>query len=41
VIGAELASGDLHDAWTLIEGNSAADLDASRAILERHLAALS
>jgi len=41
VLGAELASGDLYDAWTLIEGNSAADLAQSRAILERRLAALS
>jgi transcriptional regulator with XRE-family HTH domain len=40
VIGAELAHGDLYDAWTLIEGNSAADVSQSREILERHLAAL-
>jgi hypothetical protein len=40
VLGAELASGDLYDAWTLIKDNSAADLAESRAILERRLAAL-
>jgi len=40
VLGAELASGDLYGAWTLIEGNSAADPTQSRAILERRLAAL-
>jgi transcriptional regulator with XRE-family HTH domain len=40
VLGAHLASGDdLHDAWTLIESNTAASLPESRAILERHLAA--
>lgn len=41
VLGAQLASSDLYDHWTLIENNSAADLTRSRAILERHLAALS
>jgi hypothetical protein len=41
VLGAELASGDLHGAWSLIEGNSAAGQAESRAILERRLAALS
>ena len=41
VIGAELASGDLYDAWTRIENTAAADPAQSRAILERHLAALS
>lgn len=41
VIGAELASGDLYDVWDRIERSSAADLAESRAILERHLAALS
>ena len=41
VLGAELASGDLYDAWTLIKDNSAADLAQSRAILERRLAASS
>jgi hypothetical protein len=40
VLGAQVASGDLHDAWTLIEDNSAADLAQSRDILEGHLAAL-
>jgi hypothetical protein len=40
VLGAELASGDLYDAWTLIKDNSAADLAESRAILKRRLAAL-
>jgi len=41
VLGAELASGDLYDAWTHIENTTAADPTQSRAILERHLAALS
>jgi len=41
VLGAELASGDLYDVWTRIENTSAAGLTQSRAILERHLAALS
>ncbi len=41
VLGAELASGDLYDVWTRIENTSAAGLTHSRAILERHLAALS
>ena len=41
VLGAELASGDLNDLWTRIEKTVAADLAQSRAILERHLAALS
>jgi len=41
VIGAELASGDLYDVWTRVESDSAAGQPASRAILERHLAALS
>ena len=40
-LGAELASGDLYDAWTRIENISAADLTQSRAILERHMGALS
>jgi hypothetical protein len=40
VIGAELASGDLYDAWTLVKDNAAADLTQSQAILERRLAAL-
>jgi transcriptional regulator with XRE-family HTH domain len=40
-IGAEFASADLHDLWTHIETTSAASLTHSRAILERHLAALS
>ena len=42
VLGAELASGsDLYDLWARIENTSAADPAQSRAILERHLAALS
>jgi transcriptional regulator with XRE-family HTH domain len=42
VHGAELASGsDLYDLWARIENTSAADPAQSRAILERHLAALS
>ena len=41
VLGAHLASGDdLHEAWTLIEGNTAASPSQSRAIIERHLADL-
>lgn len=40
-LGAELASGDLHNIWAHIESTLAADLTQSRAILERHLAALS
>jgi transcriptional regulator with XRE-family HTH domain len=41
VLGAHLASGDdLYSAWALIENNSAAGPPQSRAILERHLAAL-
>ena len=41
VLGAQFASGDVHDVWTHIKDNSAAGLTQSRAILERHLAALS
>jgi hypothetical protein len=42
VLGAELASGsDLYGLWARIESTSAADPAQSRAILERHLAALS
>jgi len=42
VLGADLASGgDLYDLWTRIQDTSAAGLTQSRAILERHLAALS
>jgi hypothetical protein len=42
ILGAELASGgDLHDLRARIESTSAASPDHSRAILERHLAALS
>jgi hypothetical protein len=41
VLGAEIAHGDLYDAWARIESHAAADPTASRAILERHLAALS
>jgi hypothetical protein len=41
VLGAELAPGDLYDAWTLITDNAATDPTQSRAILERHLADLS
>jgi hypothetical protein len=40
-LGAQFASGDTYAVWTRIEDNSAADLTQSRAILERHLAALS
>jgi transcriptional regulator with XRE-family HTH domain len=40
VLGAELARSDLYEAWTLIEGHAAADPAESRAVLERHLAAL-
>jgi transcriptional regulator with XRE-family HTH domain len=40
VLGAELAHGDLYDAWTAIE-TAAADPTASRAILERRLVELS
>jgi transcriptional regulator with XRE-family HTH domain len=39
ILGAELAHGDLYDAWTAIE-TAAADPAESRAILEGHLAAL-
>jgi transcriptional regulator with XRE-family HTH domain len=40
-LGAHLAPGDdLYKAWTLVEDNVAADPAHSRAILERHLAAL-
>jgi hypothetical protein len=41
IIGAEIAAGDLHGIWSRIEAISAAGLPQSRAILERHLAALS
>jgi hypothetical protein len=41
VLGAEIVSGDLYDAWAGIETTAAAGLTQSRAILERHLAALS
>jgi transcriptional regulator with XRE-family HTH domain len=40
VLGAEIASGDLYDTWARIESTAAADPAHSRAILERHLAAL-
>jgi len=40
VLGAQLASGSLYDLWARIESNSAAGPADSRAILERHLAAL-
>jgi transcriptional regulator with XRE-family HTH domain len=40
VLGTEIASGDLYDAWTRIKSTAAAGLPQSRAILERHLAAL-
>jgi transcriptional regulator with XRE-family HTH domain len=40
VIGAQLASGDLHEAWAHVENNSAADPAHSRDLLEQHLAAL-
>jgi hypothetical protein len=41
ILGAELATRDIHDVWARIESVSAAGLAQSRAILERHLAALS
>jgi len=41
ILGAELAAGDLYDVWSRIEGTAAARQEQSRAILERHLAALS
>jgi hypothetical protein len=40
VLGAEIASGDLYDTWARIESTAAADPAHSRAILQRHLAAL-
>jgi transcriptional regulator with XRE-family HTH domain len=40
VLGAEIASGDLYDTWARIESTAAADPVHSRAVLERHLAAL-
>ncbi len=41
VLGAELAPGDLYyDLWARIQDTSAAGVTQSRAILERHLAAL-
>ena len=40
VLGAGIASGDLYDTWARIESTAAADPAHSRAILERHLAAL-
>jgi transcriptional regulator with XRE-family HTH domain len=40
-LGAELAPGGLYDVWARIESTSAADPAQSRALLERHLAALS
>jgi hypothetical protein len=41
VLGAEIVSGDHYDAWSRIETTAAAGLTQSRAILERHLAAIS
>lgn len=41
ILGASLASSDLYDAWTRIADRVAADETESRAILERHLTALS
>jgi transcriptional regulator with XRE-family HTH domain len=41
VLGAEIVSGDHYDVWTGIESTAAAGLTQSRAILERHFAALS
>ena len=41
VLGAELASGDMYDLWARIENTAAAGPAQSRAILERHLTALS
>jgi hypothetical protein len=40
ILGAELASADLHDLWAHIEADYAASVAHSRAILERHLAVL-
>ena len=40
VLGPQITSGDLHDVWSRIEATAAAGLPQSRAILERHLAAL-
>jgi transcriptional regulator with XRE-family HTH domain len=40
-LGAELAPGGLYDVWARIKSTSAADPAQSRALLERHLAALS
>jgi hypothetical protein len=40
ILGAQIASGDLYDTWARIESTAAADPAHSRAILERHLAAL-
>jgi Domain of unknown function (DUF5753)/Helix-turn-helix domain len=39
IIGASLASGDVHDSWTHV-ANIAVDQEQSRAILENHLATL-
>jgi transcriptional regulator with XRE-family HTH domain len=41
ILGAEIVSGDHYDVWSGIETTAAADPIQSRAILERHLAALS
>jgi len=40
-LGAQIASGDLYDVWSRIETIAAVGLAESRAILERHLSALS
>jgi hypothetical protein len=39
-LGAQIASSDLHDIWARIESKAATGLAESKAILERHLAAL-
>jgi hypothetical protein len=41
VLGAQLATTDLHDLWTQIKTTAAAGLTQSQGILEHHLAALS
>jgi transcriptional regulator with XRE-family HTH domain len=40
ILGAEIASGDLYGTWARIESTAAADPAHSRAILQRHLTAL-
>jgi hypothetical protein len=40
ILGAEIARGDIYDAWAMIESTAAADPAHSKVMLERHLAAL-